>query len=136
MIYVCTVPFVKMEALVPCPSGTEITTESRCREAYSWADSMGLDPGRPLVVGTWNGVPYQCSAQVGLYCHTMTIGDDSLTFNSNSGTDNSRFTTGEFVMICERRPGIQTIAIKQVQKLITKIVFLFRHLIMLLFKHL
>ena len=82
-----------MDANVPCPSGTEIKSESRCQEAHDQASSLGLSPGRPLVVGSWNGVPYQCSAQVGF--------DDALHFDTNAGTDNSRFNTGEFVMICE-----------------------------------
>ena len=82
-----------MDANVPCPKGTEIKSESRCQEAHDQASSLGLNPGRPLQVGAWNGVPYQCSAQV--------TGDDSLHFDTNDGTDNSRFTTGEFVMICE-----------------------------------
>ena len=92
-----------MDANVPCPSGTEIMSEARCGDAHNWASSLGLAPGRPLVVGSWNGVPYQCSAQVG--------GDDALHFNTNSGTDNSRFTTGEFVMICERGAGKQIVII-------------------------
>ena len=82
-----------MNAGEPCPSGTEITSESRCLEAREQASSLGLNPQRPLVVGSWNGVPSQCSAQV--------TGDDSLHFSTNTETDNSRFSTGEFVMICE-----------------------------------
>ena len=82
-----------MDANVPCPSGTEIMSEARCGDAHNWASSLGLAPGRPLVVGSWNGVPYQCSAQVAL--------DDALHFNTNDATDNSRFITGEFVLICE-----------------------------------
>ena len=82
-----------MKAKEPCPIGTEVTSESRCREAQDWAASLGLNPKRTLQVGSWNGVPYQCSAQV--------TGDDALHFSTNSNTDNSRFTTGEFEMICE-----------------------------------
>ena len=82
-----------MSTNVPCSSGTEITSESRCRAAHNEAASLGLDPKRSLVVGSWNGVPYQCSAQV--------QGDDSLHFNSRSDSDHSKFTKGEYVMICE-----------------------------------
>ena len=82
-----------MEANVPCPSGTEIKSQSRCQIAHDQASSLGLNPGRSLQVGSWDGVPYQCSAQVGA--------DDALHFSTNAGTDNSRFIDGEFVMICE-----------------------------------
>ena len=83
-----------MDVNEPCPIGLEITSETRCRKALEHASSLGLNPGRSnLVVGNWNGVPYQCSAQVGT--------DDALHWDTNSNTDNRRFTTGEFVMICE-----------------------------------
>ena len=87
-----------MKANERCPTGKEVSTESRCREANTFASSLGLAPQRTLQVGGWNGVPYQCSAQVG---H-----DDALHFDTNSGTDNSRFTTGEFVMICEGKTNL------------------------------
>ena len=90
-----------MAANEVCPTGTEITSESRCQEAYGYASSLGLTPGRPLQVGNWQGVPYQCSAQVGPYYGDSTFQDDSLHFSTNSQTNNARFTTGEFVMICE-----------------------------------
>ena len=82
-----------MNTAEACPIGTEITNESRCLEARKQASSLGLNPQRPLVVGSWNGVPYQCSAQVGA--------DDAFHWDTNSKTNNGRFTTGEFVMICE-----------------------------------
>ena len=93
------IPFIKMAANEVCPTGTEITSESRCQEAYVLASSLGLNPGRPLQVGNWQGVPYQCSAQVGLYNGVPQ--DESLHYSTNSQTNNARFTTGEFVMICE-----------------------------------
>ena len=92
-----------MAGNISCSSGTEIKTESRCQDAHNWAFSLGLNPSRPLQVGHWADVPYQCSAQVGF--------DDSLHFNTDSGTDNARFTTGEFVMICERGAGKQIIVV-------------------------
>ena len=93
-------PFVKMAANEICPTGTEITSESRCQEAYGLASSLGLKPRRLLQVGNWQGVPYQCSALVGLVGSSW-FQDDSLHFSTNSQTNNARFTTGEFVMICE-----------------------------------
>ena len=93
-------PFVKMAANEVCPTGTEINSESRCQEAYGLASSLGLKPRRPLQVGNWQGVPYRCSAQVGQVGSSW-FQDESLHFSTNSQTNNARFTTGEFVMICE-----------------------------------
>ena len=89
-----------MDANNPCPRGTEITSEIRCGEASQYTAYLQLNPKRYVQVGSWNGVPYQCSSQVGGV--GAYLNDDSLHFNSNSSTDNRRFTTGEFVMICER----------------------------------
>ena len=79
-----------MKTAEPCPIGREITSESRCREVRKHAASLGLNPKKPLVVGSSKGVPYQCSTY-----------DDALHWNTNSETNNARLTTGEFVMICE-----------------------------------
>ena len=87
------IPFVMMATGASCAEGTEISSEIRCQEASGWASSLGLKPKRPLQIGNWQSVPHQCSAQVGL--------DDAVHFSTNSETDNARFTTGEFVMICE-----------------------------------
>ncbi len=87
-------PFVKLGPHQVCPSGTEIKTLKRCKEAAEWTDSLGLHPKRDIISGTWTGVPYQCSAQVGK--------DDTIHYSTNSQTDNKRFTSGEFVMICEK----------------------------------
>ena len=76
-----------------CPAGNEITTEDRCREADDWATALNIHPRRLPVEGTWQGVPFQCSVQVG--------GDNAIHFNEKRDTDNSRLTTGEFVRICE-----------------------------------
>ena len=79
-----------------CSSGTEVTNEVSCREAQNWASELGLTPKRNLQPGSWgeDGVPYQCSAQVG--------NDDALHFNTNSQANDSGLTTGEYVMICFR----------------------------------
>ena len=77
-----------------CPTGSEITSIERCQEAEGWASSLGLKPTRPLYTGNWLSVPFQCSA------HNK--GDDTFHFSTNDQTDNSRFVTGEFVMICEK----------------------------------
>ena len=77
-----------------CPAGRGITTADRCREASKYISTFGLQPKRVPQVGAWQGVPYQCSAQQGW--------DDAFHFNSYAATDNGRFVTGEFVMICER----------------------------------
>ena len=90
-----------MDANQPCPTGTEIKDAKRCQESSGLASSLGLNPRRDIQVGEWNGVPYQCAAQVGIWKETGEQGDDSFHFNTNSNTDNSRFTTGEFVMICK-----------------------------------
>ena len=88
------VPFVKMAENQACSPGKEITNMDRCQEATTYASSLGLNPGRSLQSGNWTGVPYQCSAQVN---H-----DDAFHFSTNGNTDNGRFLTGEFVMICEK----------------------------------
>ena len=88
------VPFVKMAANQPCPTGTEITSIGRCQEASTYASSLRLFPKRSVYGGSWAGVPYQCSAQV--------QHDDAFHFSTNGNTDNGRFVTGEFVMICEK----------------------------------
>ena len=90
------VPFVRMPANTACQTGAEIATEARCREATEWASSLGLNPVRQLQVSHFVGLPFQCSVQI------LGIGDDTFHWNFNSQTDNSRFTTGEFVMICEK----------------------------------
>ena len=77
-----------------CPTGYEITSESECGRASDQASLLELDPKRALVSGGWNGVPYQCSSQVG------DGGDDAFHWNSNSHADNSRLDSGEFRMIC------------------------------------
>ena len=95
-----------MGANEQCPAGAEIKTAARCREASLLPSSLELNPRRSLQVAYWDwpeviGVPYQCSTQVG--------NDDTLHFNTNSGSDNTRFTTGEFVMICEAGKTIFTV---------------------------
>ena len=85
-----------MPANTACHTGKEVATEDRCREAAKWASSLGLNPVRPFQTGHWGDIPFQCSAQI------LGIGDDTFHWNWNSQTDNSRFTTGEFVMICEK----------------------------------
>ena len=82
-----------LEANNTCPQGKEIRTADRCREADDWATTLNIHPRRLPVEGTWQGVPFQCSVQVG--------GDDAIHFNEKRDTDNSRLTSGEFVRICE-----------------------------------
>ena len=83
-----------MAANQTCPAGKEITNIDHCQEATKYAWSLGLNPEKSLQIGSWTSVPYQCSAQVHY--------DDTFHFSTNSNTDNGRFVTGEFVMICER----------------------------------
>merc|ERR1712038_1178830 len=91
--------FVLMGVNEFCPNGLDITTESRCNEAQIAAESMGLNPSRDvLLVGDWPGVPYRCSAQVGTDNPEF---KDDVHWCTNEATDNSRFITGEFRMICE-----------------------------------
>ena len=77
-----------------CPIWSEITTENRCKEADKWTKSLELHPKRAVLPGSWPDVPFQCSAQVGF--------DDTIHFSTNSQTNNRRFETGEFVMLCEK----------------------------------
>ena len=83
-----------MAANQSCPAGMEITSIESCQQAAGYASSLGLNPKRSLQSGSWTGVPFQCSA------HNK--GDDTFHFSTNDQTDNSRFVTGEFVMICEK----------------------------------
>ena len=77
-----------------CRDGHEITTAERCKEVDAWAVSLGINPRRLPKSGNWKGVPFQCSSQAG--------GDFTIHFNNNSQTSNARFTSGEFVSICEK----------------------------------
>ena len=83
-----------MAANQACPAGKEITSIGRCQEASTYASSLSLFPKRSVYGGCWAGVPFQCSAQV--------KNDDTFHFSTNGNTDNGRFVTGEFVMICEK----------------------------------
>ena len=73
--------------------GTEIKTEYRCQVAMQWAYNLGLEPQSARRRGCWSDIPYQCSAQTSL--------KDGFHFSFNSGADNSKLTSGDFVMICE-----------------------------------
>ena len=75
-----------------CPAGTEITYASRCKEASLWAMSLGLYPERDPQIDSWDDVPLLCSVQVS---------SDTIHFNARSSTNNDRFNSGAFVMICE-----------------------------------
>jgi hypothetical protein len=81
-----------------CPKGNEITSVDRCREAEKWKLSLGLDPQRSFQTDSFFGLPFQCAAQV----NADDFGDDTFHFNTDEQTDNSRFTSGEFLMICEK----------------------------------
>ena len=85
--------FLKMGEKEPCLHGTEIKTEYRCQVAMQWASNLGLEPQSALRRGGWSDIPYQCSAQTSL--------EDGFHYSFNSGADNSRLTSGDFVMICE-----------------------------------
>ena len=82
-----------MAANQKCPAGREITNIERCQEATTYASSLGLNPKRLLQNRSSPGLPYQCSAHV--------QNDDAFHFSYNENTDNGRFVTGEFVMICK-----------------------------------
>lgn len=81
-------PFRKMKANEPCPIGTEVTSESRCREAVKWKSSLGLK--RWMAVGAWGHVPYQC---------TVNRKNGNVNFSTNS--NKKGFTSADFLMICE-----------------------------------
>jgi len=96
--------FMLMAENEVCPNGLDITSESRCLEAQIAAESMGLNPSRDvLLVGNWQGVPYRCSAQAGTDNPEY---KDNIHWNTNEDTDNSRFLSGEFRMICDIGEGI------------------------------
>ena len=90
------IPFKKMAPGEACPSGTEITTESRCREAEQWKSELGLNPQRDFQSGLWQGLPLYCAAQC---CGGTQYADDTFHFNQLLETDNSR--QSEFARICE-----------------------------------
>ena len=87
-------PFVLLGPNEECAPGFQITDAYRCNEAGHWTVSLGIFPMRPTKVGNWYGVPLGCSSQVDY--------DDTIHFNTYVETDNRRFSTGEFVMICEK----------------------------------
>ena len=76
-----------------CQRGNEITSIDRCKEAEEWILSLGLNPQRSLKTASWDNLPFQCSVEAR---------DDTFHFNTDDKTDNSRFTNGDFVMICEK----------------------------------
>ena len=79
-----------------CPSGSEITTDTRCREAADWYLALSLNPQRSFQYIVLQGVPYQCSAQC---CGGGQFSDDTFHFNAFAESDNSR--QSEFARICE-----------------------------------
>jgi hypothetical protein len=87
-------PFVMPGPNEKCPKGTEITTVERCVEADHWAKDLNLKPRRAVYYGRWKSVPAQCSSQIG--------GDHTIHFSDNLQSDNKRFVSGEFEMICEK----------------------------------
>ena len=91
-----------MVANEACPAGKEITSVDRCKEAASWASSLGLNPTRPFQNGSWPGVPFQCSVQLIPLGQSSGLSDDTFHFSDFQQTDNARFLTGEFVKICEK----------------------------------
>ena len=84
-----------LEANKNCTQGKEIRTADRCREADDWATALNIHPEGSPVVGTMQGVPFQCSYLF------KEGGDHAIHFNDKRDTDNKRFTSGEFVRICE-----------------------------------
>ena len=89
-----TNPFEILPENQECPEGNEIRTADRCREADDWAIAMKINPKRPALDVDVEGVPYGCSVQV--------KGDKTIHFNKKRDTNNKRFTSGEFVRICEK----------------------------------
>ena len=87
--------FLKMGEKEPCLPGTEIKTEYRCQVAMQWASNLGLEPRSALRRGGWSDIPHQCSAQTSL--------EGGFHFSFNSGADNSKLSSRDFVMICEIR---------------------------------
>ena len=88
---------MRMGVNEPCPPGREITTKIRCEEASASLTALGLAPQKDVQIGDWKDVPYQCSSKV-----DGPDADGTIHFSTNSDADASRFTTGEFVMICEK----------------------------------
>ena len=83
----------------PCPVGQEIMTKDRCHEAQKVAYWFGLQPRRNVLqIGYWNNVPSHCSVQANT---GEQWAKDDVHWNTNWDSDNSRFKSGEFQMICE-----------------------------------
>ena len=76
-----------------CPNEREVRNRSRCEEANTYAQTMGLLPQLPLQITTYDGPPYQCSSHVGF--------DDSFEFSTNADTNNLLLYSGEYRMICD-----------------------------------
>ena len=101
--YLGEVQFVKIEQPKHCPSETEITTKSQCKDAMKWAKELGitLQAGTKFFNGSWDHIPYQCS-----YKYT---GDNAFHFNHqiwNEKFANHVFTN--YRMICKKgKMGLQ-----------------------------
>ena len=91
---------MKMGYSLPCPSGTEITTEDECNEALKWVNTLWitLQNRTDLVTGSWGHVPYQCSYQY--------KGDKAFHFNNNKNLNNAKILLTplgrEYRMICKK----------------------------------
>ena len=76
-----------------CPPGSEITTPDECKNAMTFATSLGISlmPAKPLVIGDYDHVPFQCSVQAGGH------GDQVMIFNQKETN-----VTGTNRMICKK----------------------------------
>lgn len=79
-----------------CPEGWEISNIKECQYAYDAIQSVySMTNTRGMQTDSWNGVPRDCSVQ-----YSNSGNDKAPHWNTNTGTDASRATSGEFRVIC------------------------------------
>ena len=79
-----------------CPPGSEITTPDECKNAMTFATSLGINlrPSKQLVISERYHVPFQCSVQLG--------GDQIMIFKPKETSNTENIVGGSYRMICKK----------------------------------
>jgi len=118
-----TAKFLLMGKKEACPFDTEITSPAECLEAYNtvgagnfkypaqgkYSRAASWNPAfptlEPLFVGAWPGVPNHCSMQFEATPDSPWVEDykdQTPHFSTNAATDNAKFNSGEYRMLCKK----------------------------------
>jgi len=106
-VTICKQPSQDVYVMLPkgsseCCCNKKILTSAECGKAYAQLqrNNPHLQNKRNLQIGGWNGVPYGCSIQYGLFGDSY-FQDYSPHWNSNKATNNARRDNFEFISICK-----------------------------------